>query len=142
MNARPTVVDSEDEEMNLTPLLDCIFILIFFFLVATTIREDEARLEVRLPEAPIESTAQQREAIGVVITAEGEIFIGGEMIPRGALETRLAEITETRPGDPVEIVSDGEAPMQAFVDVVSALVHLGIPFADVRAEPATGAPRL
>jgi biopolymer transport protein ExbD len=142
VNQRPTVVDAEEEEMNLTPLLDCIFILIFFFLVATTIREDEARLEVRLPEAPIESTTQPREAIAVVITAQGEIFIGEEMISRETLETQLAAVTEARPGDPVEIVSDGEAPMQAFVDVMSALVHLGIPFADVRAEPATGTPRL
>jgi biopolymer transport protein ExbD len=140
MSERPSVVETEDEEMNLTPLLDCIFILVFFFLAATTLRDEQSRIEVQLPRAAATPTENLPQSLEVVITAQGEIMIAGDKVEPAGLDQALTTLTESRPGEPVEVVSDAQAPMQSFVDVISALSRLGIAFTNLRTEPQPATP--
>lgn len=135
MIQRPSVLETEEEEMNLTPLLDCIFILVFFFLAATTLRDQQSRLEVRLPRAAVEATAPAQTTLQVVIDAQGVIHIGDEVVEPAALDQTLAALVAGRRGEPVEVVSDAQAPMQAFVDVAASLARLGIGFTNLRTRP-------
>jgi biopolymer transport protein ExbD len=140
MTGRVSTQSLEDEELNLTPLLDCIFNLVFFFLVATNLKQEQAQLEVQLPQAPIQTAQAPPESIVITIGASGEIVLNGETVARDQIETALTAATLARPGMPVEVLSDADAPMQSFVDVATALSRLHITFADLRTRPEEGAP--
>ena len=82
-----------DTEINMMPLIDMIFILLIFFLVtASFVRE--SGVEVERPEA---ATAQNKEAVGMVvgITSDGSIYIDHQKVDlrrvRGLVEIFLAE---------------------------------------------------
>ena len=85
--------DGGDEEINMMPLIDMIFILLIFFLVtASFVRE--SGVEVNRPEAV---TAEKKEAVGMVVglTRDGDIFIDGREVDlrrvRGLVEIFLVE---------------------------------------------------
>ena len=88
--------DSGEAEINMTPLIDMIFILLIFFLVtASFVRE--SGVEVNRPEAV---TAQKQEAVGMVVgvSKDGRIFIDREEVDlrrvRGLVEIFLMENAE------------------------------------------------
>lgn len=113
--------------INLTPLLDIIFNLIFFFILATTIREKERYLEVNLPSA---STAQQRtadeELPEVAITASGDIYLNGAPITPGELETQLAARVARDGIREVVLSTDAEVSFQRFTDITDICRAAGI----------------
>ena len=138
MNDSPLNRESEEEELSLTPLLDCIFILVFFFLVATTLRDEEPRLEVNLPQTPLPTeSAQPREALEIVITADGEVRIGQEIIAEQDLPAAVAVAVDAHQGDPVLLVGDTEANFGAAVAVMSALSHAGVRDFDILTDPGS-----
>lgn len=77
--------------INLTPMLDAIFNLVFFFLLATTLREDEFQTEISLPES---DTAVQTAGADRTITldADGIIYFGGRAMVAEELELELANL--------------------------------------------------
>jgi len=85
--------DSGDAEINLTPLIDMVFILLIFFLVTASFVK-ESGVEVNRPEA---ATAEKKEAAGMIvgITQGGKIFIDGQEVDlrrvRGLVEVFLIE---------------------------------------------------
>ena len=65
MNLRPNRTDSPD--INLTPLIDVVFLLLIFFMVSTTFKDD-ARIKVQLPEAQGEEvSADEPQVLEIVI---------------------------------------------------------------------------
>ena len=79
------------ESIPMTPLIDVVFLLLIFFLVATTLSEEERQLSVQLPSAseaqPL--TSRPRELV-INISAAGEYFVSGEKITLKRLEQVLA----------------------------------------------------
>jgi len=69
-----------EEEMNLTPLIDCIFLLLIFFMV-TTVFIDVKGLVVDLPgEADQSEEQQQKKDVNIQITVSGEYIVAGEPV--------------------------------------------------------------
>jgi biopolymer transport protein ExbD len=84
MNLQP---GSEDEpEINLTPLIDVVFLLLIFFMVSTTF-EHQSRIKIELPEATAEPTEQEEEPLEIIIDAQGLYFIGDEQVVNTRLKT-------------------------------------------------------
>ena len=75
--ARRKTVD-EDQEMNLTPLIDCVFLLLIFFMVTTVFKQPYS-LQVELPEARQAEQMEEKELVGS-ITAEGRMEINREPV--------------------------------------------------------------
>jgi biopolymer transport protein ExbD len=79
------------ESIPMTPLIDVVFLLLIFFLVATTLSEEERQLSVQLPSAseaqPL--TSRPRELV-INISAAGEYLVSGEKISVKRLEQVLA----------------------------------------------------
>jgi len=121
--------NQELEPINLTPLLDCILNLIFFFLLATTIKQDTRVMEVRLPDAGAATTVTKLpKEIVVTISANGSILYGDDVVTSAQLKTRLAEAVKEPGGPvPVRIRSDRDARVQVFYDVVSIFRESGHP---------------
>jgi len=140
MSDRPTIHEADEEEINLTPLLDVIFILLFFFLVATTLREEERRLEVTLPQASLDASPPREDSIQIVITAEGAVQIEDSEVTTDQIQERLGALVRENPERSIEILADAETQMQPFMDVATACQRLGVSF-DLRATPAEGGQR-
>lgn len=85
--------ESRPVDINLSPLIDCVFLLLIFFVV-TTVFVDEAGMEVRKPSA-LSSRALERTSIQLAIDAEGRIGYAGRVIDinavRGVVSRQLID---------------------------------------------------
>lgn len=118
----------EEININLTPLIDVVFLLLIFFMVSTTFTR-ESHLSISLPEAAAEGDAQQQtDSIDVVIGAEGQYTINGEaLVSSDALTLRRALLKLA--GDardlPFIITADAQAAHQSVVTVMDVAGRLG-----------------
>lgn len=78
--------------INLTPLLDAILNLTFFFLVATTLRKQEGKLNVALPPSETASTASGSTKPTVTLDSQGKIFFEDRELSESEFETRMRQI--------------------------------------------------
>jgi len=132
----------EIEPLNLTPLLDVLFNLIFFFLLATTLKEERSVMEVQLPQAGVHSEAPKAEREWVVtIGPEGSIFLNDDAVTSAQLKVRLSDATKM-PGRPlpVRIRIDRATPGQALVDVMSICHESGHPNFGLEVKPRVRLP--
>jgi biopolymer transport protein ExbD len=120
-------------EINLTPLLDVVFLLLIFFMVSTTFK-DEARLRVQLPQAQGEDVpAQEPEQIRILIDRAGNFFVNDRaVVDRNPLTLARAlngALGDRPPGDqalPVLILADANTPHQAVMTAMDAAAELGL----------------
>lgn len=118
----------EAVSLNLTPLIDVVFLLLIFFMVTTTFTK-ESRLTLELPEATGEpGPATVAEMIEVTVSAGGEFAVNGNPLVNTKLETVKQAINEAAQSDtsiPMVITADALAPHQAVVRAMDAAGQLG-----------------
>jgi biopolymer transport protein ExbD len=167
MNLRPKRPD--DPEINLAPLIDAVFMLLIFFMVSTTFKDD-VRLEVKLPQAKGETTkGDTPQLLEVVIDREGRFYIDQEQVVdrdpatlKRALSGALAARDGGHAGDagaspgsaardgtgmettdlPLLIKADASSPHQAVITLMDVASQLGlahIAFAAAQPDSARGA---
>ena len=78
----------DEPSINLTPLIDVVFLLLIFFMVTTTFIR-ETRLQVNLPEAEAETQSTQTERLEIVVSRDGSFTLNGQTLVNGRLETCL-----------------------------------------------------
>lgn len=126
MNFRPR--GEEEVDVNLTPLIDVVFLLLIFFMVSTTfIRESE--IELTLPEASAEVREDPIDVIEIAIDANGRYFVNGNALISNQLSAIRQALVDVRPSDaePVVIISaDAEASHQAVITVMDAARQVGL----------------
>lgn len=86
----------EEIDVNLTPLIDVVFLLLIFFMVSTTFTR-ETHLEVDLPEASVAESVTEVESIDILITAEGQYSVNGKALVNtraNTLRRRLPKLPE------------------------------------------------
>ena len=114
-----------EDSINLTPLLDVIFNIIFFFILATTIREAKSFLEVQLPSSS-EAAAREAETATLIITVTdtNKIYLNEREVTPKDLEALLKE---EHVGKVREIIIRGDAKAynQTIVDVLDACARAG-----------------
>ncbi|MCD6415914.1 MAG: biopolymer transporter ExbD [Planctomycetes bacterium] len=112
--------DKDEVEVQMAPLVDCVFLLLIFFLVATTLKKIEKELPLELPEA---SAAISRKVVSnlviISIDADANLYLGSEPVEQGFLQQKLREIAREDPERRVRIDMDREAPARAFVEVIN-----------------------
>lgn len=128
----------EDPDLNLTPLIDVLFLLLIFFMVSTSFQR-ETRLTVNLPEssgAPLENMPQ---AIEVTIDVQGRYFVNRGEVPEGDigfLKEALREAAGAN-GDPQVILSaDRGTPHGAVVRAMDAAGQLGFVHLTIATTPS------
>ena len=117
----------EDLSVNLTPLIDVVFLLLIFFMVSTTFTR-ETQLSVDLPEA----TGLQRDEVDrqveILIDEQGQYRVNGRPLLDTRLRTLQAAMYEVSQGDttlPLVISADAEAAHQAVVRAMDAAGQMG-----------------
>lgn len=118
----------ENDSINLTPLIDVVFLLLIFFMVSTTFTE-ETHLSIDLPEADGEPNAQDAQSpLDIVITAEGSYSINGRSLVNNRMATLKSALEEASGGDseqPLIITADAKAPHESVVRAMDAAGQLG-----------------
>ena len=126
MNFRPR--REEEVDVNLTPLIDVVFLLLIFFMVSTTFTR-ESEIELTLPEASEEVRENPLDTIDIAIDARGRYFVNGNALINTQLGTVRQALNDVRPADaePVVIISaDANATHQAVVTVMDAARQVGM----------------
>ncbi|MFL0807223.1 MAG: biopolymer transporter ExbD [Oceanobacter sp.] len=118
----------EDISVNMTPLIDIVFLLLIFFMVSTTFTQ-ENHLSIDLPEASADAAEAPVEAIDVVISAAAEYSINGQVLLNSKPETirrGLAKALGERQSAPLIITADAKAPHETVVFAMDAAGQLGL----------------
>ncbi len=130
MNLRPGHKE-ESVEVNLTPLIDVVFLLLIFFMVSTTF-DRHARLKVTLPESSSKATQQQNAPLILSIDAKGNYFLNDRQVINQSLDTLKQAMRKTIGDDAairdVSLVlrADANTPHQSVVRAMDAASQLGL----------------
>ncbi|MBE9560578.1 MAG: biopolymer transporter ExbD [Proteobacteria bacterium] len=131
MNLRPGHKE-ETVEVNLTPLIDVVFLLLIFFMVTTTF-DKNARLKVSLPESSVKTTQQQSEPLVLSIDAKGNYFLNERQLVNQQLDTLKQALKKVISQDnkdfkDVALVlrADANTPHQSVVRAMDAASQLGL----------------
>ena len=117
----------DEPEINLVPLIDVILVLIIFFVITTTF-DARSTLQLQLPNAKGEPTADQTRSLSVLINAEGRYFVGDQEVLRTDIDALKQALTVAGGSDrarPVLLRADARTPHQAVVTALDALGQLG-----------------
>ena len=110
-------LENEEQELNLTPLIDCVFLLLIFFMVTTVLREYSG-LPVNIPKAEkIEKLKGKRHTAHIWVSKEGLVSINDRLF---AVQDVAKIMYEKRVSDPQLIVSlkaDEEAKMELISSI-------------------------
>ena len=126
MNMRRFRRDSVD--VNLTPLIDVVFLLLIFFMVSTTF-DRSAELAIELPEATEGEVAAPSEAIDVAIDAKGRYFVNGQVLVDSqlvTLKTAMSDLLKGGEPPPIVINADANTTHQSVIVVMDAARQLGL----------------
>ena len=104
------------QDLNISPLIDMVFILLIFFMVSTTFVKD-MKLDLDRPSASSSSTASTK-AIRLYIDNQGEVYLDGESIRMWVVQSRLRDILKSKTQKSVLVVTDENVPAGKLVEVV------------------------
>lgn len=114
--------------VNLTPLIDVVFLLLIFFMVSTTFTK-ETRLKISLPEATGAQVEDQPDVIEVVVDKHNRYAINGQSLANQDLKTLMQALrlsVENIEEPQLLISADGGASHQAVIRVMDAAGQLGL----------------
>lgn len=108
--------------LSLTPLIDVVFLLLIFFLVATRFEQEERDMEINLPRASAaQPTIAPQKELFVNVTKEGQFVVDGRELSLENLQGRLVEAYRTNPGQQRVIIrADRESRTAHLVAVMDA----------------------
>lgn len=122
MRRHLTSEDSDKVEINLSPMIDMVFILLIFFIV-TTVFVEESGIEVNKPEAAA-SEQLAKNSILIALTADNQVIYGGRNIGVGGVSPIVRRLTR-QDDTPVIIQADQAASHGLFARVYGEAKRAG-----------------
>jgi biopolymer transport protein ExbD len=118
----------EDVNINLTPLIDVVFLLLLFFMVSTTF-DTTSQLKIRLPEASRSQVAQPPQKVNLSIDARGNFYVNSRELTNRKSATLKAALERSMADGklPIVIQSDAESPVQSLVTAMDVVGQMGLP---------------
>jgi biopolymer transport protein ExbD len=124
--------EEEESSIDLTPMLDVVFIMLIFFIVTATFVK-ESGIEVNRPEAST-ATKQERANILIAIDRNGDIWINRRKVDVDALRPNIERLHAENPQGTVVIQADQDAQTKKLVAVMDASREAGIYEISIAAE--------
>jgi biopolymer transport protein ExbD len=123
----------EEPEIGLIALIDCIFFLLMFFMVATSFKQQVGQkqakdLAIELPasDAALEPAGATDAALAIGVDAQGRFAIDGQPLSVQALHDRLREVARANPNRAVRIEGDRRTAYQHIVHVLDLCAFEGL----------------
>jgi len=134
---------TESPEVNLTALIDVVFLLLIFFMVSTTFQR-ETEIGIQLPEAGAAADPTRKDYMEVSVDAKGRYYLDGRPLVNTQIATlvqALRQRAQELGGDPPVVVSgDRGSPYQSVMAILDAAQRVGLSrvrFAAQLAEPGS-----
>ena len=132
MSARRHLPQDQETELDMTPMLDIVFIMLIFFIVTTSFVK-ESGVTVSTPQA--DTASQQENAnIFIAITAQGEVWIDRRPVDQRSVRAIVARLHADNPEGSVIIQADEEANTRMLVDVMDQVRLAGVEGIAIAAE--------
>jgi len=113
--------------LELTPMIDVVFLLLIFFMLATTFADPEREIDLDLPEAASSLVKDvDREELIINVSSDGTVSLGSERLTSDALLSELVQAARANPERSVTIRGDREARHEAIVAVMDACGQAGL----------------
>jgi biopolymer transport protein ExbD len=116
--------EEEENEINLTPMLDVVFIMLIFFIVTASFIK-EAGIDVDRPDAPT-AESQDDAAILIAISAGDEIWIDRRQTEPNAVRGMIERLHAENPKGSIVIQADEESTNEMLVVVMEAAKQAGV----------------
>lgn len=116
--------EDEAEEINMTPMLDVVFIMLIFFIVTASFVK-EAGIDVNRPEAAT-AVKKDRANILVAISDQGEIWINKRQVDVRAVQANIERLKAENPQGSVVIQADKKATTETLIKVMDASRAAGV----------------
>jgi biopolymer transport protein ExbD len=126
MNFRSERRDQVD--LDITPLIDVVFLLLIFFMVSTTF-EHNSEINITLPTSSKETTEAKPDAVNVGLDSQGNVYINEKALVNAQIETIKTALSDALVGlnePPIIISADADASHQSVVRVMDAARQLGL----------------
>ena len=117
--------DDDGDEINLTPMLDVVFIMLIFFIVTASFIK-EAGIDVNRPDAPVTETKPEDANILVLITATDEIWIDRRVIDPRAVRANIERLHAENPNGSVVIQANKKSTNKMLVWVMDSSRSAGV----------------
>lgn len=122
--------------VNLTPLIDVVFLLLIFFMVSTTFKKQSA-MAIQLPEVSPGHGQAEKQLSELSISSQGEYWFNGHKLPTPSSEALKSVLSKLDKAEPLVISGDKQAPYQAVVSAMDiaqqeGLVHIKIMAKEVK----------
>ena len=126
-------------EINVTPFVDVMLVLLIIFMVAAPLLT--VGVPLQLPETAANAVAAEpEEPLTISVPAEGPLMLMEDSVEEDQLVTRLRELAATRSSTKIFLRADGAIPYSRVVQVMGALNAAG--FNDIVLVTDTGGPRM
>jgi biopolymer transport protein ExbD len=125
-------LDKEEEEVNLTPMLDVVFIMLIFFIVTASFVK-ESGMEINRPDAAT-AVKKERGNILVAITPSGQIWIDRRQVDVRRVRANIERLHAENPQGAVVIQADRESKNGLLVAVMDAAKLAGVENISIAAE--------
>ena len=125
-------------KLNMTSLIDVVFLLLIFFMVTTTF-EKQAKLKIELPEATEKVQAQTKDQLVISISHKGSIYLNNNELVNAKYESISSGLKRMIKGEekpPVVIRADANATHKNVVTVMDVLTDLGFTSVSIATTPS------
>ena len=127
---------TEDAEINITPMLDIVFIMLIFFIVTTSFIK-ETGVDPNRPEAET-AYKQERGNILIAINSVGDIWMNKRKIDLGQVRQMVEQARNESPESSVVIIADEKAATGVLIDLMDQIRLGGVANISVAAEAVGG----
>ena len=134
--ARRHAVEQEETEINITPMLDIVFIMLIFFIVTTSFIK-ETGIDPNRPEADT-AIAQTRGNILIAISEIGDIWMNKRKIELGQVRQMVEQARNESPESTVVIIADQKSATGVLIDLMDQIRMAGVTNISVAAEEGGG----
>ena len=115
--------DEEEVELDMTPMLDVVFILLIFFIVTAVFVKEPGEL-VERPDTEVPE--RMKPTLLVAVSSEDEIWIDGNVYEFRSVRPVIEQLLEENPRAEAMIQGDAEAPIGTVLDIQELLMELGV----------------
>jgi biopolymer transport protein ExbD len=134
--ARRAKAADDEAEINMTPMLDIVFIMLIFFIVTTSFVK-EAGIDVNRPSAQTAET-QERGNILIAIRSTGEVWIDKRQVDVRAVRANVERLHAENPEGAVVIIADKESHTGILVEVMDQVRLAGVHNVSIAADDPSG----
>ena len=113
--------EDEKPEVQLTSMMDCIFLMLIFFLVSSQLKKVEKEIPMELPTATVAKDVKATpDLVTVSVDAKGELYVNSKPVGPAGLRSVLREAAKENPDRRIRVCGDVYAPFRSVVQVLDA----------------------